>query len=247
MTAIGLNTLITALDPEGRGGAPPCRRSGGSHRRPSPAPARRRNPWTRCGHHPPLRGRRPLDPRPDHHSDARPDRAAQNRDHPRHQAPHGPACPGRSAFKEEFPMFSGKSIILPDGCRKRRLRALPRQSRPAGRSSLPPSARRGAPRQGANRVTLGTPRGIREYHRLSRQHEGLGRGAMSWPVTRTSVIPIDRSGAAQGGRGRKTAVPREAQTAVGKAAAGNWGNGIVARGEPPGAKWPGDIRSVRNV
>jgi len=41
--------------------------------------------------------------------------------------------------------------------------------------------------------------------------------------------------------------PREAQTAVGKTAAGNWGNGIVARGEPPGAKWPGDIRSVRNV
>lgn len=48
-----------------------------------------------------------------------------------------------------------------EGCRERRLRALPRQSRPAGRSSLSPSASRAAPKQGANRVAPGRPRGAR--------------------------------------------------------------------------------------
>jgi len=71
------------------------------------------------------------------------------------------SMPGSKRVQRGFPMFSGESIILPEGCRERRLRALPRQSRPAGRSSLPPSARRAAPRQGANRVTPGRPRGIR--------------------------------------------------------------------------------------
>jgi len=41
--------------------------------------------------------------------------------------------------------------------------------------------------------------------------------------------------------------PEAAAAAVGKTAAGNWGNGIVARGEPSGAKWPSDIRSVHNA
>jgi hypothetical protein len=118
--------------------------------------------------------------------------------------PPWPSMPGSKRVQRGFPMFSGESIILPEGCRERRLRALPRQSCPAGRSSLPPSARRTAPRQGANRVTPGRPRGIGEYHRLS----CFRPGAMSWPVTRTSVIPVDRSGAAPSGRCRKTAVPR---------------------------------------
>ena len=206
MTAIDLNTLITALDPKGRGGAPPgdvvavAIRAQVPHLPAAEIPglvadtSRRcaaEDRWTPARTTIVMRGRI----------------AAQNRDHPRHQAPHGPACPGRSAFKEEFPMFSGESIILPDGCRERRLRALPRQNRPAGRSSLPPSARRAAPRQGSNRVTLGRPRGIREYHRLSCQREGFRPGAMSRPVTRTSVIPVDRSCTAPGGRDRKTAVP----------------------------------------
>src|SRR5712692_264511 len=39
---------------------------------------------------------------------------------------------------------------------------------------------------------------------------------MSWPVTRTSVIRIDRSGAAPGGRGRETAVPRKRRRPQGK-------------------------------
>jgi hypothetical protein len=37
--------------------------------------------------------------------------------------------------------------------------------------------------------------------------EIFGPGTMSWAVTRTWVIPIDRSGTAPRGRGREAAVP----------------------------------------
>jgi len=60
--------------------------------------------------------------------------------------------------------------------------------------------------QGANWVARGTRRVAKERHCLSCQRGDLRPGAMSWPVTRTSVIPVDRPGAAPGGRGRETAV-----------------------------------------
>ena len=42
---------------------------------------------------------------------------------------------------------------------------------------------------------------------LSASVEILGPGTMPWADTRTSVVPIDRSGAAPGGRGSEAAVP----------------------------------------
>jgi hypothetical protein len=48
-----------------------------------------------------------------------------------------------------------------EGCRERRLRALPRPSRPAGRSSFPHRPAGRPPMPGANRVAPGRPRGVR--------------------------------------------------------------------------------------
>jgi hypothetical protein len=81
---------------------------------------------------------------------------------------------------------------------------------PIGRPGRPPM-------QGANRVAPGRPRGVRGTPLPFLPACGdLQPRTMSWPVTRTSVIPIDRSGAAPGGRGRERAVPRKRRRPQGK-------------------------------
>ena len=102
------------------------------------------------------------------------------------------ACPDRSAFQREIPMFSAESIILPEG--------LPR----ALSSGSAETRLYAGPMQGANWVAAGTP-GV-ETPLPSCQRGDLRLGAMFRPVARTSVIPVDGAGAAPGGRGRETAV-----------------------------------------
>jgi len=112
--------------------------------------------------------------------------------------------------KGNFPCFQPRASSCREGCRERRLWALPRPSRPAGRSSFPIGRPGRPPMQGANRVAPGRPRGVRGTPLPFLPACGdLQPRTMSWPVTRTSVIPIDRSGAAPGGRGRQRAVPRK--------------------------------------
>ena len=88
--------------------------------------------------------------------------------------------------------------------------AQPRQSRRAGRSSLSPSASRAAPSgQSAAQVGSqpGSPgeakRGKGNTTAFSASAEIFGPGTKSWADTRTSVVPIYRSGAAPGGAAKQ--------------------------------------------